>query len=193
MELNNIPRLLDDCKTLADSFFTGYNGLLGQLVVTCSQALEQGQTIFFFGNGGSASQAQHLAAELVNRFLLDRQPLAAIALTCDSSILTSIANDFNFRDIFRRQLQALGKPGDVAIGLSTSGASENVTLALQYAQKAGLVTVGFLGKDGGNCKNHCNFPLIVNSTDTPRIQEIHLLLGHILCEQIERKVCIKSC
>jgi D-sedoheptulose 7-phosphate isomerase len=193
MELKNIPHLLDEVKTLGESFFKGHTPLLYQLITTCSQALEQGQTLFFFGNGGSASQAQHLAAELVNRFLFNREPLAAIALTCDSSILTSIANDFDFRDIFRRQLQALGKPGDVAIGLSTSGTSENVALALQYAKKAGLITAGFLGNDGGNCKNHCDFPLIVNSTDTPRIQEIHLLLGHILCEQIERKACTRSC
>ncbi|MEA3240614.1 MAG: SIS domain-containing protein [Pseudomonadota bacterium] len=193
MELKNIPRLLDDYKTLGESFFKEHELPLNQLIASCSQALERRKTLFFFGNGGSASQAQHLAAELVNRFLFNREPLAAIALTCDSSVLTSIANDFDFRDIFRRQLQALGKPGDVAIGLSTSGTSENVTLALQYAKKAGLVTVGFLGNDGGNCKNHCNFPLIVNSADTPRIQEIHLLLGHILCEQVERKVCTKSC
>ncbi|MEA2108362.1 MAG: SIS domain-containing protein [Pseudomonadota bacterium] len=193
MELKNIPRLLDEVKTLGESFFKEHESPLNQLIASCSQALEQGQTIFFFGNGGSASQAQHLAAELVNRFLFNREPLAAIALTCDSSILTSIANDFDFRDIFRRQLQALGKPGDVAIGLSTSGTSENVALALQYAKKAGLITAGFLGNDGGRCKDHCDFPLTVRSSDTPRIQEIHLLLGHILCEQVERKVCIKSC
>ncbi len=193
MELKNIPHLLDEVKTLGESFFKEHEPLLYQLIATCSQALEQGQTLFFFGNGGSASQAQHLAAELVNRFLFNREPLAAIALTCDSSILTSIANDFDFRDIFRRQLQALGKPGDVAIGLSTSGTSENVALALQYAKKAGLVTVGFLGNDGGRCKDHCNFPLTVRSSDTPRIQEIHLLLGHIFCEQLERKVCTRSC
>lgn len=193
MGLKNILRLLDEIKTLEESFFEEHELLLSQLITAGSRALEQGQTIFFFGNGGSASQAQHLAAELVNRFLINRQPLAAVALTCDSSIVTSIANDFDFRDIFRRQLQALGKPGDVAIGLSTSGTSENVVLALQYARKAGLVTAGFLGNDGGSCKEHCDFPLVVRGNDTPRIQEIHLLLGHIFCEQVERKVCIKSC
>jgi D-sedoheptulose 7-phosphate isomerase len=193
MELKNIPHLLAEVKTLAESFFKEHDSLFSQLITTCSQALEQGQTLFFFGNGGSASQAQHLAAELVNRFLFNREPLAAIALTCDSSILTSIANDFDFRDIFRRQLQALGKPGDVAIGLSTSGTSENVALALQYAKKAGLVTVGFLGNDGGRCKDHCDFPLTVRSSNTPRIQEIHLLLGHILCEQVEQEVCTRRC
>jgi len=193
MELKNIPGLLDDFKTLAESFFKGHESLLSQLIAVSSQALEQGQTIFFFGNGGSASQAQHLAAELVNRFLFNREPLAAIALTCDSSVLTSIANDFDFRDIFRRQLQGLGKPGDIAIGLSTSGTSENISLALEYARKAGLTTVGFLGNDGGRCQEHCDFPLTVRSSDTPRIQEIHLLLGHILCEQIEREVCTRAC
>jgi len=193
MELINIHRLLDDYKIMAESFFKEHELLLSQLITASSRALEQGQTIFFFGNGGSASQAQHLAAELVNRFLINRQPLAAIALTCDSSILTSIANDFDFRDIFRRQLQALGKPGDVAIGLSTSGSSENVSLALEYAKKAGLITAGFLGNDGGSCEAHCDFPLTVRSNDTPRIQEIHLLLGHLFCEQVERKVCITSC
>lgn len=193
MELKNIPGLLDDFKTLAESFFKEHESLLSQLIAVSSQALEQGQTIFFFGNGGSASQAQHLAAELVNRFLFNREPLAAIALTCDSSVLTSIANDFDFRDIFRRQLQGLGKPGDIAIGLSTSGTSENISMALEYARKTGLTTVGFLGNDGGRCQEHCDFPLTVRSNDTPRIQEIHLLLGHILCEQIEREVCTRAC
>jgi len=193
MELKNVPHLLDEVKTLAAAFFIEHEPLLKQLITTSSRALEQGHTLFFFGNGGSASQAQHLAAELVNRFLFNRKPLAAIALTCDSSVLTSIANDFDFRDIFRRQLQALGKPGDMAIGLSTSGASENISLALEYAGKAGLITAGFLGNDGGSCKNHCDFPLTVRSSNTPRIQEVHLLLGHILCEQIEREVCTGSC
>ena len=193
MELNHISRLLDDIKSLGESFFREHDSGFRQAIAACGRALKQGQTIFFFGNGGSASQAQHLAAELVNRFLLNREPLAAMALTCDSSVLTSIANDFAFKDIFRRQLQALGKPGDVAVGLSTSGTSENVALALEYARKAGLITIGFLGNDGGSCKNHCDFPLVVDSTDTPRIQEIHLLLGHILCEQVEQEVCTRKC
>ncbi|MBN2332736.1 MAG: SIS domain-containing protein [Deltaproteobacteria bacterium] len=193
MPLQHIDSLLQDFHHLATVFFQENNQTIRQLIKVMVQALEGGQKLIFFGNGGSAAQAQHLAAEFVNRFLIDRQPLAALALTCDSSVVTSIANDYRFDDIFLRQLQALGRPGDVAVGLSTSGTSVNVTRALEYAGKHQLITAGFLGNDGGTCKQACDYPLVVNSSDTPRIQEVHLLLGHLLCEVVEREVCTRTC
>jgi len=152
-------------------------------MASCVQA---GGKILFFGNGGSASDAQHLAAELVNRMGVDRAAVAAIALTTDTSILTSIANDSSYDRVFSRQIEALGREGDVAFGLSTSGKSPNMVEALAIARKMKLVTVGLLGKDGGPCRALCDHALVVPSDHTARIQEVHILTGHLLCEAVER-------
>ncbi len=161
---------------------------LNEAVEICCKALRNGKKILFFGNGGSATQAQHLAAELINRFLLDRNPLAALALTPDAAVITSIGNDFAFAEIFSRQIIGLGQPGDIAIALSTSGTSENIVAGLKQARELGLTTIGLLGRDGGNCLELCDIVLLVATNETARIQEAHLLLGHLLCGQVEKEM-----
>ncbi len=150
-----------------------------------AESFRRGCRLFLFGNGGSAADAQHLAAEFVNRFALTRPPLPALALTVDSSVITSISNDFRFEDVFLRQLQALGRPGDVALGISTSGRSRNVSTALAWARDNGLITLGMGGGTPAEMDTHCNLLLHVPSRDTARIQECHITAGHILCGLVE--------
>jgi len=152
------------------------------------RAIRAGGKILFCGNGGSAADAQHLAAELVGHLRRDRRPLAAIALTTDTSILTAVGNDYAFKEIFARQLQALGLPGDVFIGISTSGNSENVLAAAVAAQKQGITTIGLLGRDGGKIASAVDHKVIVPSKDTQRIQECHILIGHIWMEMVEQEL-----
>jgi len=149
------------------------------------EALKAGNKILFFGNGGSASDSQHLAAEFVGRYEKDRRPLAAIALTTDASILTAVANDYSYNDVFSRQVEALGKKGDVAVGISTSGNSESVIKAIEKAKSLGLTTIALLGKDGGKMKGKSNIDLIVPVEKVSRIQESHILIGHILCDLVD--------
>ena len=150
------------------------------------EALEKGNKIFFFGNGGSAADSQHLAAELVGKMFIEgRRALPAIALTTDSSSLTALGNDFGFETVFSRQVEALGKPGDVAIGITTSGQSPNVLAAAKTARKMGLKTIGFIGEDGGKLKGLVDIPIVVPSDSTQRIQESHITIGQILCELVE--------
>ena len=153
-----------------------------------SQAFQRGNRVFLFGNGGSATQAQHLAAELINRFLIDRRPMAALALTSDSAVTTSISNDYSFAELFVRQLEGLGRAGDIAVALTTSGTSENIIAGLKRARELKMTTIGLLGRDGGNCLELCDVALLVPATDTARIQEIHLLLGHLLCGLVEKEM-----
>lgn len=155
-----------------------------EMLVDCVAA---GNKVLIFGNGGSAADAQHLAAEFVNRFQIDRPPLAAVALTTDSSILTSIGNDYNFDDIFAKQIEALGKPGDIAWGISTSGNSANVVKAIKSARKIGMATICMTGR-GGELAHCADLVFSVASDTTARIQESHITLGHILCELLERKL-----
>ncbi|MBW1897375.1 MAG: D-sedoheptulose 7-phosphate isomerase [Deltaproteobacteria bacterium] len=142
--------------------------------------------LLMFGNGGSAADAQHIAAEFVNRFAVERKPLPALALTTDTSIITSISNDYSFDDIFSKQIEALGQKDDMALAISTSGNSRNVILAVETARLGGLYTVGLTGGGGGELGRCCDLALIVDSKSTPRIQESHALAGHILCELVER-------
>ncbi|MCC3303944.1 D-sedoheptulose 7-phosphate isomerase [Sneathiella sp. HT1-7] len=151
-------------------------------------AIQNGNKIFFFGNGGSAADAQHLAAELVIRFIEDRKPIAAIALNTDTSALTAGANDLGFEDVFARQIDALGKPGDVAVGITTSGTSPNVVKALEMARKKGLVTTAFTGRDGGRMPELTDISLIVPAQSTRRIQEMHITFGHMLCGALEQSL-----
>jgi D-sedoheptulose 7-phosphate isomerase len=152
------------------------------------RAIRAGGKILFCGNGGSAADAQHLAAELVGHLRRDRRALAAIALTTDTSILTAVGNDYAFKEIFARQVQALGLPGDVFIGISTSGNSENVLAAALAAQKQGITTIGLLGRDGGKIAPAVDHKVIVPSKDTQRIQECHILIGHIWMEMVEQEL-----
>ena len=150
-----------------------------------SSALKQGKKILFAGNGGSAADAQHLAAEIVGRFERERSGLAALALTTDSSTLTSISNDYGFESVFSRQIEALGQQGDVLVAISTSGNSPNIIKATQAARERGIATIGLLGKTGGVLKASVDHALVVPSDNTARIQEAHILIGHILCQLIE--------
>ena len=156
-----------------------------KIAVACTSAYSRGNRVLFCGNGGSAADAQHLAAELSGRFYFDRAPLSSEALHTNSSFVTAVGNDYSFSDIYSRAVKASGKKGDVLIGLSTSGNSENIVLAMQAAQEMGILTVGLTGETGGKMKEHCDYLVNIPSTDTPRIQECHILVGHIICELIE--------
>jgi D-sedoheptulose 7-phosphate isomerase len=155
---------------------------------TIAHALRSGRKALFFGNGGSAADAQHLAAELVGRFGPERAPLAAISLSTDTSILTAVGNDYGYDKVFARQIEALGQPGDAAVGISTSGNSPSVLLALDAARSKGLFTVGFTGETGGQMVDRAEVLFRVPSRQTPRIQETHILLGHIICELVDREL-----
>jgi D-sedoheptulose 7-phosphate isomerase len=158
------------------------------VVEAVTKALKAGNKILLFGNGGSAADAQHFAAEFVNRFVIERPPLPAIALTTDTSIITSIGNDYDFADIFSKQIRAIGQKGDVAWGMSTSGTSANVVKGLEAGRKIGMVTIGLTGRDGGDVAKVVDHALIVSSTSTPRIQEVHITVGHVICEMVDFKL-----
>jgi D-sedoheptulose 7-phosphate isomerase len=161
---------------------------LVRIVDLLTQALRQGRKVLVFGNGGSAADSQHLAAELVSRFRRERQALPALALTTDTSILTAIGNDYGFENVFSRQIQALGQEGDVAIAISTSGNSPNVLKAIATAQHAAMATVGLTGQDGGRLKDCVDICLRVPSQSTPHIQEAHIAVAHAICEVIEEEL-----
>jgi D-sedoheptulose 7-phosphate isomerase len=158
---------------------------IARLAATISASLAAGGKVWLFGNGGSAADAQHIAAEFVGRFARDRAALAAEALTTNSSVVTAIANDYGFAEIFGRQLEAHGRPGDVAIGISTSGRSENVVIGLRTAGRLGLHTAALTGGDGGAVAHAASECIVVPAVETPRIQECHAVIGHVLCELVE--------
>ncbi len=149
-------------------------------------AYRNGNKVLIFGNGGSAADAQHIAAELVGKFYMERRPLPAQALTVNTSSLTAIGNDYSYEDVFSRQINAFGKIGDVAIGITTSGNSKNVINAMIEAKKLGIYTIGLTGIGGGKLKDHVDICIAVPSSDTPRIQECHILIGHIICQFVEK-------
>jgi D-sedoheptulose 7-phosphate isomerase len=163
----------------------GLLGLIEDVAGICTQALCEGNKIMFCGNGGSAADAQHLAAELSGRFYFDRKPLAAEALTVNTSYLTAVSNDYSFDEVYARLVEGSGNKGDVLIGLSTSGDSVNVVRAFQAAHEKGVITIGLTGEPGGQLAELSDFIIKVPSTDTPRIQESHILIGHIICELVE--------
>lgn len=151
-------------------------------------AFKNGNKVLFCGNGGSAADAQHLAAEFSGRFYSDRTPLPSDALHCNTSYLTAVANDYGYDKVYSRVVEGTGRKGDVLIGLSTSGNSTNITNALQTAAKIGMITVGFTGEGGGKMKDLCDYLINVPSTDTPRIQESHITIGHIVCQLVEERL-----
>jgi D-sedoheptulose 7-phosphate isomerase len=163
---------------------------LARLAELCVDALRKGGKLLLFGNGGSAADAQHLSAELTIRFVRHRRALAAMALTTDTSALTACANDYGFETVFARQIEAVGRPGDVAIGFSTSGQSTNVICALEAAQKTGIAAAAFSGNSGGGLNGVADPLIVVPSSVTARIQEMHILLGHVLCAEIEERLGI---
>ncbi|MCZ2442550.1 MAG: D-sedoheptulose 7-phosphate isomerase [Flavobacteriales bacterium] len=154
----------------------------------CLEAARKRNTIFLFGNGGSAADASHIAAEFTGRYVMDRRGLPAICLNADPSALTSISNDFGYDQVFARQLDALARKGDVCIGITTSGKSPNVTIALEKAKLMGCRTIGLAGKEGGEIPSLCDISIIVPSQITSRIQEIHILIGHMICHLVEARL-----
>lgn len=152
------------------------------------QALRQGGKLILAGNGGSAADAQHMASELVGRYLKDRPPIAAVALTTDTSAITAISNDYGYEKVFSRQLAAIGGPGDIFLAISTSGRSANLVEALRTAGEMGLKRVCLLGGDGGEMKDHADIALVVPSSETPRIQEAHIAIAHLVCEAVEAAI-----
>lgn len=159
-----------------------------QTIINIEKCLKKNKKIILFGNGGSAADAQHIAAEFIGRFLLERKSYPAIALTSNSSTITALANDYSFDVSFSRQCESLVNSGDIVIGISTSGNSKNVLDALKTSQKKGAITIGLLGNNGGKMKKLVDIPLIVKSNSTPRIQEAHRLIYHIICELVEKKL-----
>lgn len=163
--------------------------LVREVGIRCIEAIKAGNKIIFCGNGGSAADSQHLSAELTGMFLQQRRPLAATSLTVNTSSITAVANDFGYDQVFSRELQAIGKPGDIFIGISTSGNSKNVLFAIESAKIIGITTIGLTGQSGGAMVDQCDFCIRVPSKLTPRIQEAHILIGHILCHVIESELC----
>jgi D-sedoheptulose 7-phosphate isomerase len=180
-----ILTIFQESASVKLAFVEKYSEQIEEVAKEIVKRLKKGGTIYLFGNGGSAADAQHIAAELVGRFSSDRPPIKAIALTTDPSVMTALSNDYGYEKVFERQVQAFVNPNDVVIGISTSGRSLNVYNGLKEAKKIGALTVAFLGKDGGLIKEIVDFSFIVPSYETPRIQECHITLGHTLCELIE--------
>ena len=180
-----VLRLFKESSHQNEIFVNENLGKINKVIHAITKALNSGNKILLFGNGGSAADAQHLAAEFVNRFLIERPPLPAIALTTDSSVITSIANDYDYSEIFAKQIRAIGLPGDIAWGISTSGNSPNVIKGLDAAEKKGMVTIGLTGIDGGPIAKMVDHSLNVSSNSTPRIQEVHITVGHVICEMID--------
>jgi D-sedoheptulose 7-phosphate isomerase len=180
--IDSIRKAVAESIELKKVFFQKNEDLIAQVAREICSALEQGRKVLLFGNGGSAADAQHIAAEWVGRFQKERRPLPAIALTTDASILTAIGNDYGFDRVFVRQVQALGQEGDIAVAISTSGNSPNVLLAAGAAREKGLITIGLTGRDGGKLASIVRYHLNVPHSLSARIQEVHIMIGHILCE-----------
>lgn len=179
--------LLESIQVKEEMMRTSLNQIIeiANLLINC---LKKGGKIILFGNGGSAADSQHIAAELIGRFAKDRASLPAIALTTNTSVLTSLSNDYSFEVIFAKQIEALGKEGDVAIGISTSGKAKNVNAGIRQAKKMGIKTIALTGCDGGVLSKNADVSLIVPSNITARIQEAHITVGHIICQLIEEKI-----
>ncbi len=176
---------------LKEAFFANESpGIIkaAQLIADC---LNNGNKLILAGNGGSAADAQHIAAEFVNRFMLERPPLPALAITTDTSVITSIGNDYDFKDIFSKQVKALGREGDILMVMSTSGSSPNILEAIKAAGKMGIHTIGLAGKNGGRMADMVDTVFIIKSSVTARVQEVHITLGHIICELVEHLLFYK--
>ena len=183
-----IVNVFKESNRVKDIFLNENLGRIAQVVDVVTAALKAGRKILLFGNGGSAADAQHIAGEFVNRFLIERPPLPAIALTTDTSVITSISNDYEFSDVFSKQIRAIGQAGDIAWGMSTSGSSPNCVKAFETAKKIGMITIGLTGKDGGEIARMVDYSLHVSSGNTPRIQEAHITASHVICELVDVKL-----
>jgi D-sedoheptulose 7-phosphate isomerase len=184
--ISDVMKQLQEHRTLMEIVERDMVAQIAEMAVLLVDTFNRGNKLLVMGNGGSAADSQHFAAEIVSRFRMERKALPAVALSTDTSILTAIGNDYGFESVFTRQVEALAVPGDMVVGISTSGNSPNVELALALARTRGCRTIGLLGKDGGSIKNVCSLPLIVPSNDTPRIQEVHITIIHIVCDLVEK-------
>lgn len=187
MSIIRIKKIIKDSISLKEQIMadTIFINRLEEVSNICVEAFKKDKKLLFCGNGGSAADAQHLAAEFSGRFYKDRMPLFAEALHVNSSYITAVANDYSFNEVYERLVKAKGREGDVIFGISTSGNSSNIIKALAQSQKQGLITIGFTGETGGELKKYCDYLFNVPSLDTPRIQEAHILIGHIICELVE--------
>ena len=187
MDIAGIQHIIEDSIATKQAIVSGQTLMqtVGKIADAITACYRNGGKVLFCGNGGSAADAQHLAAELSGRFYFDRPPLDAEALHVNSSYVTAVANDYSYNEIYSRYVNGVGKKGDVLIGISTSGNSENILRALKVAKNKGMVTVAMTGESGGKMKDLVDFLLNVPSTDTPRIQEAHIMLGHIFCQIVE--------
>jgi len=183
-----IEQFVAESVRVKTEFFRNNADQISETAARMADAVRNGHKVLLFGNGGSAADAQHIAAEFVGRFIPDRIPLPALSLATDTSMLTALSNDYGYNAVFSRQVQALGNAGDIAIGISTSGNSPSVLKALDVARAKGLLTVGFTGQDGGKMNGGTDVIFRVPSRMTPRIQETHITLGHVLCELIDREL-----
>jgi D-sedoheptulose 7-phosphate isomerase len=183
---NHISSIVADSLEVKRRYFAEHAAEVESAATMIADAFKVGSKLLLFGNGGSAADAQHIAGEFINRFLpQDRRALPAIALSTDGGVLTCIANDTGFENVFARQVEALGAPGDVCLAITTSGNSENVKKAIEQARANEMKVIGLLGRDGGSCATLCDLALVVPSKDTQRIQETHNLIGHVICELVE--------
>jgi D-sedoheptulose 7-phosphate isomerase len=186
---SKVMEMAEETERARRLFFDRSADAVARASLLIADAMRNGGKLLVFGNGGSAADAQHIAAELAFRMGRERRALPALALTTDTSLLTAVSNDHSFDLVFARQLQALGRKGDVALGISTSGNSANVIEAFKEAKELGITTVALLGNDGGKAANLVDVALIVPHQDTPRIQEVHITIGHIICQLIEDELC----
>ncbi|MBI5167307.1 MAG: D-sedoheptulose 7-phosphate isomerase [candidate division NC10 bacterium] len=183
-----IQKSFQESARIKLEFLASHQDVIAAVVRDTVKALREGGKVLFFGNGGSAADAQHLAAEFVNRFIYERPALPAIALSTDTSILTSVSNDRDFSQVFARQVEALGKKRDIVFGISTSGSSPNVLRAIEVAKAMGMKTVGLTGCQGGKLAGMVDHALVVPSRSTPRIQEVHITVGHVICQLVEAQL-----
>lgn len=184
-----IVNAFDESIRVKQAFLRDNLESLTRAIDAIVSAFEKGNKLLLFGNGGSAADAQHIAAEFTNRYLIERPPLPAIALTTDSSALTAIANDYDYAQVFAKQVQALGKPGDVAMAISTSGNSPNVLQAVDACKKLAIATIGLTGGNGGKMVGKVDFMLrVAEGKNSPRIQETHILIGHVICDVVDRRL-----
>jgi D-sedoheptulose 7-phosphate isomerase len=189
---DSILKIFDESAQVKTRFARENADKIIEVVLLIAQAFREGKKVLLFGNGGSAMDASHIAAEFVNRFLMERPPLPAIALNTDTAVLTSISNDYDYSQVFSKQLSALGHEGDVVIGLSTSGNSPNVLKAIEVAKKNNMKTVVLTGGTGGQLANLADYTFIVQTKHTPRIQETHITLGHTICQLVDEELFGKA-
>jgi D-sedoheptulose 7-phosphate isomerase len=180
-----ILKAFSDSIAVKEKFLRSHLSMIAEVSALIAEAFSEGKKLLLFGNGGSSCDASHIAAEFVNRFKKDRPGLPALALNTDMAVITSISNDYDFSEIFARQLKTLGDSGDIAIAFSTSGGSRNILKAVDVAKKRGIKTIAFTGAKGTKFAGKCDFAFVVPSEDTPRIQETHITVGHVICQIVE--------